>query len=311
VMKICNKTPNLHIPEMRWRRIIVVVVACGISSLGWSQLIWEVSGNGAGAKSYILATNRIVDMQFLDTIPNVFQYFGRCNKVVTEFTMEDYEALQALRQAAVLPDSVKLSNFYTEEEYKEIDLALMVTLKMGLEQLCRMKPAYLGEMYRTELFKQWLNMDEERSIDSFFEVVAQQKGMPIYGLDNVGETMYMLFDREPFEHQCKDLKHIIDYPEQEVKQERELVALYRQGLLTDLMYQVTSPDNTTSISYSDYQVYAQRNLTWVKRLAPYLKEGKAFVTLNALYLGGEQGLLSQLRAAGYKVKAANKSRAGI
>jgi len=282
-------------------------VACCLSPIAYSQLIWEVSGNSAKGKSYILATNRYVDMQFLDTIPNVFKYFGRCNKVITEFTMEDYEALQALREAALLPDSVKLTNFYTDEEYKEIDMALMLTLKMGLDKLCRMKPAYLGEMYRAELFKTWLNYDEQRSMDSFFEVVAQQKNIPIYGLDNVGETMYMLFDREPFYHQCKDLKHSIDYPESEVRQEKAIIELYRNGLLTDLMYQVTSPDNTTSISYSDYQVYAQRNLTWVKRLAPYLKEGKAFITLDALYLGGEKGLLSQLRAAGYKVKAANKS----
>jgi len=290
------------------KRLFAILLACCLSPIAYSQLIYEISGNSAQAKSYILATNRYVDIQFLDTIPNIFQYFSRCNKVITEFTMEDYEALQALRQAAILPDSVKLSNFYTDEEYKAIDQALLITLKMGLDQLCRMKPAYLCEMYRTELFKQWLDYDEERSMDSFFEVVAQQKNMPIYGLDNVGETMYMLFDREPFHHQCKDLKHAIDYPEVEVKQERAIIALYRNGLLTDIMYQVTSPDNLSSISYSDYQVYAQRNLTWVKRLAPYLKEGKAFITLNALYLGGEKGLLSQLRAAGYKVKAANKSR---
>jgi len=291
-------------------KFIVLCLACSLSPIAYSQLIWEVSGNSSAGKSYVLATNRYVDMQFLDTIPNVFKYFGKCDKVITEFTMEDYEALQALREAAVLPDSVKLSNFYTDEEYKEIDQALLVTLGMGLDKLCRMKPAYLCEMYRAELFKTWLNYDEQRSMDSFFEVVAQQKNIPIYGLDNVGETMYMLFDREPFHHQCKDLKHAIDYPELEVRQEKAIMALYRNGLLTDLMYQVTSPDNVTSISYSDYQVYAQRNLTWVKRLAPYLKEGKAFITLDALYLGGEKGLLSQLRAAGYKVKAANKSPVG-
>jgi len=291
------------------KKYFILLLFCGLSTIAYSQLIWEVSGNGAEGKSYVLATNRYVDMQFLDTIPNIFQYFGRCNKVVTEFTMQDYEALQALRQAAVLPDSVRLSNFYKDDEYHMIDDALLVTLGMGLDQLCRMKPAYLCELYRNELFKRWMEYVEGRSMESFFEVVAQEKNMPIYGLDQVGETMYMLFDREPFHHQCKDLMHLIEYPELEVRQEKTLVGLYRQGLLTDYIYQVTSPDNTTTISYSDYQVYAQRNKEWVKRLAPYLKEGKAFITLDALYVGGEQGLLSQLRAAGYKVKAANKSRA--
>lgn len=272
-----------------------------------AQLIYEISGNGAQAKSYLLATNRLIDRQFLDTIPNVFQYFGRCNQVVTEFTMQDYEAMQALRRAALLPDSVRLTNFYSEDEYAQIDQALLLTLHMGLEQLCRMKPSYLTEMYRTELFRQWLHYNEERSMESFFEIIAQQKDIPIYGLDNVGETMYMLFDREPFHHQCRDLKHAIDYPELEVRQERTVMDLYREGRLTDIMYQITAPDNTSSLSYSDYQIYAQRNRTWVKRLTPYLKEGKAFITLNALYLGGDKGLLAQLREAGYKVKPANKA----
>ena len=68
----------------------------------------------------------------------------------------------------------------------------------------------------------------------------------------------------------------------------------------------SSPDNMTSLSYSDYQIYAKRNKVWVKRLTPYLKEGKAFITLNATYLGGEEGLLAQLKAAGYRVKAVNR-----
>jgi uncharacterized protein YbaP (TraB family) len=44
----------------------------------------------------------------------------------------------------------------------------------------------------------------------------------------------------------------------------------------------------------------------VKRLTPYLREGKAFITLNAIYLGGEDGLLAQLKAAGYRVRAVNR-----
>ncbi len=285
---------------------MVLLLPIGSGGKARGQLIWEISGNGAKDKSYLLATNRIVDMQFLDTIDNVFRYFGRCNKVITEFTMQDYEALSALRQAAVLPDSVRLSNFYTDDEYREIDQALLLTLGMGLDQLCRMKPSYLTEMYRTELCRKWLGYSEERSLETFFETVAQQTNKPIYGLDNVGETLYMLFDREPFHHQCKDLKKVIDYPEKEVRQERTITDMYRRGLLNDIVYQVTSPDNGTSFSYSDYQVYAQRNVTWVKRLAPYLSEGKAFITLNCIFLGGEKGLINQLRSAGYKVKPANK-----
>ena len=271
-----------------------------------AQLLYEISGNGAKNKSYVLATNRLVDMQFLDTIPNVFKCFGKCDKVITEFAMQDFEALSALRQAALLPDSVKLTNFYSESDYNFIDNSLRVYLEMGLDKLCRMKPAYLTEMVRTELMKQWLQYDEQRSMESFFESVAAERDMPVIGLDNIGETMFMLFDREPFHWQCTELKKVLEYPENEVKQERAIKAMYLDGRLSDIAFQVEGPNNTTSISFSDYKIYCARNKQWVKRLRSYLTEGKAFITLNAIYLGGDKGLLEQLRAAGYRVRPVNR-----
>ena len=154
--------------------------------------------------------------------------------------------------------------------------------------------------------KQWLHYDEQRSMESFFESVAVERNIPVYGLDNIGETMYMLFDREPFHWQCKELLKVMEYPENEVKQERAIKEMYLMGRLADIAYQVEGPNNTTSISYSDYQVYCQRNQQWTKRLRPYLSEGACFITLNAIYLGGEKGLLQQLRQAGYRVRPVNR-----
>jgi len=270
-----------------------------------AQVLYRISGNSAAAPSYILATNRTVDMTFLDTIPNVFKSYSACNKVITEFAMQDYEAIAALRQAALLPDSVRLQNFYSDTQYKEIDEALRINLGMGLDKLGRMKPSYLTEMYRNELLKKWLNYDEDRSMETFFEKVAAQSNIPVYGLDDIGETMYMLFDREPFHWQCEELYKVIEHPDKEVRQERTLREMYLYGRLSDMAYHIKGPDNSTSISFSDYKVYSQRNKVWVKRLTPYLREGKAFITLNAIYLGGEDGLLAQLKAAGFRVKAVN------
>ena len=292
----------------RIRHILVICIGCWLLGIGQAnaQVLYRISSNATAAPSYILATNRMVDMTFIDSIPNAFKCFNQCNKVITEFAMQDYEAIAALRQAALLPDSVKLSNFYTEEQYQQIDQTLRINLGMGLDKLGRMKPSYLTEMFRNELMKKWLNYDEDRSMETFFEKVAAQSGVPVYGLDDVGETMYMLFDREPFHWQCEELQKVMEYPEKEVRFERTIKEMYLYGRLTDISYYVKAPDNQTSLSFSDYKVYSQRNQQWAKRLAPYLKEGKAFITLNAIYLGGEEGLLAQLRKAGYRVKAVNR-----
>ena len=293
---------------MRNIRILIMLLGYGLWAIGngHAQVLYRISGNSAAAPSYILATNRMVDMTFIDTIPNAFKCYAQCNKVITEFAMQDYEAIAALRQAAILPDSIQLRHFYTHEQYLQIDEALRINLSMGLDKLGRMKPSYLAEMFRNELMKRWLHYNEERTMETFFEKVALQSNIPVYGLDDVGETMYMLFDREPFHWQCEELLKVVEYPEKEVRFERSLLEMYQYGRLADMAYFVKSPDNQTSLSFSDFQVYAKRNKVWVKRLTPYLKEGKAFITLNAIYLGGDEGLLAQLKAAGYRVKAVNR-----
>lgn len=291
---------------MKLKLLTAIAVSLLTASAVSAQLLYQISGNSTQAKSYILATNKLVDMTFVDTIPNVFKCFGDCNKVLTEFAMQDYEALAVLRQAAILPDSVKLRNFYSDTQYKYIDESLRLTLGMGLDQLARMKPSYLTELYRTELFKKWLQYDEQRSIESFFQAVAEERNMPVYGLDEVGETMFMVFDREPFHWQCDELLNLIEYPERDIKQERTIRDMYLQGRLSDIAFQVAAPDNQSTVSYSDYQVYCKRNTQWVKRLASYLHDGHAFIVLDCVYLGGDKGLIAQLRNAGYRVKPVNR-----
>ena len=271
-----------------------------------AQVLYKVSGNSAKAPSYIFATNKIVGIEFLDSVPKLLNCFSQCSVVLTEFAIQDYEALATLRTAALLPDSIRLDRYYTTEEYQQIDEAMQLTIGMSMDKLCRMKPSYLTAMYRNELLHKWLDYDDQRSMEAFFQSIASDKNMSVRAIDDIGETMYMLFDREPFHWQCKELLQIIEYPEREVRQERILAEMYRMGRLTDISYQILSPDNQSTQSYSDYQIYAARNKEWVKRLRPYLVNGGAFITLDAIYLGGEKGLLEQLRAAGYRVKSVNR-----
>ncbi len=289
------------------KRIIsltLFVFCCFCASYG--QLLYEVSGNSARAKSYIFATNKLVDISFLDSVPNLFKVYGQCDKVVTEMAINDFEAIAALRKAALLPDSILLSNWYSEDEYKQIDEAMQLTLKLGLDKLGRMKPSYLTELYRNELLKRWLGYDENRSSQNFFQSVAEQQDKPVYALDETGEAIYMAFDREPLHWQMKELLKIVQYPEREIQLEKAMLGFYRNGLLNELVYEASMPDNTSTLSYSDCKVYWQRNITWVKRLKPYLTDGNAFICLDALYLGGDEGLLAQLKSAGYRIRPVNR-----
>ncbi|HCS87598.1 MAG TPA: hypothetical protein DIW30_04050 [Bacteroidales bacterium] len=288
------------------RRHIVLLAVLLLSVNSYSQLLYEISGNGVAAKSYLFATNRLCQISFLDTVPNIFKIFSRCDKVITEMAMYDFETVNALKVAAVLPDSLSISEQYSEDENAAIDKALRANTGLGLDKLERMKPSYITELYRNELLSKWLGYDANTGSEVFFQTVAAQTGIPVYPLDDMGETLYMLFDKEPFHWQCKELLSIIEHPEREVKLEKSILEAYKMGQLTQIAYLIEAPDNLSTHSYSDYTVCCRRNAVWVKRLKPYLAEGKAFICLDAVCLGGEKGLLALLRAEGYKVKVVNK-----
>lgn len=290
----------------RIRRHIVLIAALLLSSMGYAQLLYEISGNSVEQKSYLFATNKLCQISFLDTVPNLFKVFGRCDKVLTEMALYDFETTNALKVAALLPDSLSLLQQYNHEQITAIDECMRSNLGLSIEHLSRMKPSYLTELYRGELLAKWLHYTPDASSEVFFQTIAAQTDIPVYPLDDTGETLYMLFDREPFDWQCKELLSIVNYPEREIKLEKEILAAYKMGQLTQIAYLMEAPDNLSTHSYSDYTVYCKRNLVWVKRLKNYLGEGRAFICLDATYLGGEKGLIALLRAEGYKVKAVNK-----
>lgn len=293
------------IPLFRFKTLLCSVLVCCATSVP-AQLLYEISGRSAKAKSYIFATNKLADISFLDTVPNLFKVYGKCDKVITEMCVSDAEALAALSQAALLPDSARLRDYYSAQEYNRLNQSLPLLLHLSMEQVDRMKPACLTELYRNELLRKWLGYDEDRSMENFFQTVARQQGVPVIPLDDTGEAIYMAFDREPFHWQCKELLKIAEYPEREIKLEKTLLQYYKNGQLLEMSYQISMPDNLSTLSYSDYQIYCRRNRTWVKRLVPYLTEGNCFICLNAIYLGGDEGLLNLLKAAGYKVRPYNR-----
>ncbi len=285
-------------------KVITAIILCLCSLCSQAQLLYRISGNSID-DAYLFATNRYANISFLDSVPNLLKTFADCRTIVTEFAI-DSSRLATLSPAAILPDSATLQSLYTTDEQIQINSALLQTLGLDLQAVGRLKPAYLTELYRNELLSKALDFDPDYSSEIFFQSVAQQTNKNIVSLDNDEETFYMLFEREPFNWQVKQLARITQTPEKEVELEREILNLYKLGQLNQIAFNIMSPDNTSTLSFSDYKVYAQRNHVWVKRLAPLLLQGSVFICLDAKYLGGDEGLIALLKAAGYKVKPLNR-----
>ncbi|MBR3565796.1 MAG: TraB/GumN family protein [Paludibacteraceae bacterium] len=288
------------------KKYLFIFVFCFSCLVANAQLLWQISGNGVSAKSYLLATDQLTDQSFFDSIPNLFKIYGQCSQLITEFEYNDSIMHMILLKAALLPDTTNLKKLYNTEEYNLLKEAVQLYLNLPIEQIGQLKPIYINELLRQQIIIKWADYNPDRSSDNFFQRIAIEQGMPMIGLDTTNEVVYIHYEREPLPWQQQELLRTIKYPEKEIQQAKTISRYYQNGKLNEIAYQVQMPDNQTSISYSDYKVYAARNKEWVKKLEPYLKEGNQMIVLNCIYLGGDDGLIAQLRKAGYKVKPVNK-----
>ncbi|MBO7234619.1 MAG: TraB/GumN family protein [Paludibacteraceae bacterium] len=286
------------------KKLLIYCFFIALSSSVQAQLLWEVSGKGLRQKSYIFATEKLIPISFLDSIPKVYECYAKCPVVITEMLLNTDERGE-IEKAALLPHGQSIANLYSSEDYEFIDSTLSHTLKIDFSYLSNLRPIFLTELYKTELYKTHLNFQEEHSSEMFFQLVATEQGRKIIPLDNTIETTHMTFYRKNIDTQATELLRLLLYPDAEIRQAKEIVRLYKKGLLYDIAYAIQAPSNKTSFNYSDYLFIKQRNNRWISQLDALMKGQSCFIVLNASYLGGEEGLLQLLRKEGFRVKRVN------
>ena len=266
-------------------------------------MLYEVTGNGLRNKSYIFGECKWVETSYLDSVPELLKAYGHCEQIVVECFMNSVDVSGDISRAALLPDSVKYDDLFSPEQYRTVNQALFNRLHIGLEQLGRMNPAAIGDLFLSALYKEELGYDEQRSMENFFTYIAIEQGHDILSLDNTQQTVQQMFYREPLHYQVEELYKMVVYSDREVAVVHDLIKAYRKGELADMSYIVRGPENKSSMSFSDYQAWSIRWPRWVKTLGEIMSQRSTFVVLDARYLGSDKGLLQAMRAAGYKVKA--------
>jgi len=84
----------------------------------------------------------------------------------------------------------------------------------------------------------------------------------------------------------------------------QLNKLYKAGKIDELVELSKGKDNITKMTEEEYaKLVDNRNAEWLKKLPAILKDGSSFIAVDAMHLGGKNGLVKQLQKAGYKIKA--------
>jgi len=269
-----------------------------------AQLLWKVTGNGLKHPSYLFGTHHLISIQYLDSIHGLFKAFNDCDIVVSELVMNNIDASAKIKQAAVMPEHTTIKDLLNDEEYKLVDTELKSVLKLGLKNISIMNPSLILTMYEMEIYKKLTGFSDTKQTDSYFQLVAAEKGKKVIGLETVDQQIEVLFGNGTLERQANVLVEAIQHKDKILSEMIQLNSLYKAGKIDELVELAKGKDNITEMTEDEYaKLVDNRNAAWLKKLPSMLKDASCFVAVGAMHLGGKNGLVKQLQKAGYKIKA--------
>lgn len=285
------------------KTIISVLLILLCFQLSQAQLLWKITGKGLDKPSYLFGTHHLIPIQFLDSVPGLYPAFNQCDAVVGEMVMNNIDAASQIQKASVMPDSVSMKDLFSDADYEMVDNELRSVLKMGLKEMAILKPALIQTMYELELYKKMTGFNEDEQSDSYFQAVAYQKGKKVIGLETVEKQIEVLLGGDDLKREAELLVETIRNKDLIPESLIELNDLYKAGKIEELVEVAKEEDDKTNMTPEEYaRLVDDRNFDWIAQLPAYMESAPCFIAVGALHLGGENGLVNQLKKAGYKVK---------
>ena len=267
-----------------------------------AQLLWKVTGNGLKHPSYLFGTHHLISIQFLDSVPGLFKAFNNCDVIVGEMVINNIDATAKIQQAAIMPNHVKINDLLNDDEYKLVDNELKSVLKFGLKDVSIMNPSLILTMYEMEIYKKLTGFKDESQSDSYFQLVASEKGKKIIGLETVDQQIAILFNNNNLERQADILVETVQKKDSILNEMIQLNKLYKVGKIEELIELSKGKGNITDMTDEEYaKLVDNRNADWMTKLPGLFKESSCFVAVGAMHLGGKKGLIKLLETEGYKV----------
>ena len=267
-----------------------------------AQLLWKVSGNGLKHPSYLFGTHHLISIQFLDSVPGLFKAFNNCDVIVGEMVINNIDATAKIQQAAIMPNHVKINDLLNDDEYKLVDNELKSVLKFDLKDVSIMNPSLILTMYEMEIYKKLTGFKDESQSDSYFQLVASEKGKKIIGLETVDQQIAILFNNNNLERQADILVETVQKKDSILNEMIQLNKLYKVGKIEKLIDLSKRKGNITDMTDEEYaKLVDNRNADWMTKLPGLFKESSCFVAVGAMHLGGKKVLIKLLETEGYKV----------
>lgn len=289
---------NLNYLEMKKVLFVLTLLAsvfCVQAQELENSLLWEITGKGLESPSYLFGTIHVTcDATLSEKVKTALD---NTSQLVLEVDIDDPQLQVKMMQGMRMKDGHTLKDFLNNKQLADIDSLFLKNLGMSAKMFQAVKPMMLSSMLIPKM------MDcPVQSFEAELVKVAKEQKEEIKGLETI-EYQLNMFDIIPYEDQAKELaKSAKDNLAKSKADLAELVALYNQEKITEMLTLMNEDQENVMIKYQD-QMFDTRNKNWIPEIGKFAKEKSTFFGVGAGHLPGENGVINLLRKEGYTVKA--------
>ena len=259
-----------------------------------NTLLWQISGNGLQEPSYLFGTFHLMckdDVQFSEQLKAAV---ANSATIYMELDMDDPALMLSGMMMMTMKGGKKLTDFYSKEEYKKIEIFFKDSLSAPLSFLQTMKPFMLVAL----LYPKMMPCKTVSGVEEELMKLAKLQKKEIKGLETM-ELQAAVFDSIPYEEQAKELLKSIDSMDLNRKNFDTMMRVYKSQRLSAI--ETLFSKSELGMQNHEDILLNKRNINWVGQLGPIFKKQNVFIAVGAGHLVGENGLISLLRKKGYKV----------
>ena len=273
--------------------IIVVSLATKAQTSLEKTLLWQITGPGIIAPSYLYGTIHLMCPQDIIVSTELRAKFYKTKQLFLELDMDDPSVMAKTMLQMNMKNDTTLKQLLPPSQYDSVSAAFKKLTGLSVDMMQTMKP----ELLETIIYPSLLGCEGAEAWEQKFMQLAKANNMKIYGLEQV-EDQLKIFDEIPYSMQAKEFAETILHIDSVKKSFNDMLELYKQKDLAALNDMTNDEDQ-----FSDYSdlLLKNRNEKWIPEIIEQAKLKPTFFAVGAAHLGNTNGVINLLRTKGYTV----------
>lgn len=258
---------------------------------------WAVERDGR--TSWLVGSLHVLTRDAYPLPAPMEQAFDRSTTLVEEADVDDIASpglMAAVATRGLIMNGPTLDTLLGPDLFKQLVTRLTAVGLPG--EMARMMRPWMAQITLAAGEIQRAGLDPEFGIDVHFRRRAEERKIPLRPLETAAEQIEYLASL-PDAVQLAGLRDTIVNGDQELKQVQAIVAAWRSGDAAAIERQLVDSMKDAPEYYDALVV--QRNRRWLPKIEPCLAAGNCFIVVGAAHMVGSDGLVSLLRARGYRV----------